>query len=113
MGLIASDNNLGSLRAINRSALTALNHNQVKRPIPLNQPLLVESQLGLLSGRRYGCMDYNNALGVRDGSVVTVKLQNRTIAAFRLLTVEDQRAFGVYDAQASNWMTHDFCKRSG
>ena len=96
--LIATDG-IRSLRAIHRSALTSLNHNQVKRPIPLKQPLLVESQSGLLSGCRYGYIDYGNAHGVRDGSVRHVRLQTRMIAAFRILTVEDQRAFGVYDAQ--------------
>ena len=71
----------------------------VKRPIPLNRPVLVESQSGLLSGSRYGYIDYGNAHGVRDGNVVIVRLQTRMTAAFRILSVEDQRAFGVYDAQ--------------
>jgi len=97
--LIATDQILHSLRAIHRSALTSLNHTQVKRPIPLNQPVLVESQSGLLSGCRYGYIDYGNAHGVRVGSVVIVRLQTTMTAAFRILSVEDQRAFGVYDAQ--------------
>ena len=74
--LIATDNVLRSLRAIHRSMLTPLNHNQVKRLIPLNQPVLVESQSGLLSGCRYGYIDYTNARGVRDGCVVIVKASN-------------------------------------
>ena len=97
--LIATDNVLRSLRAIHRSALTSLNHNQVKRLIPLNRPVLVESQSGLLSGCRYGYIDYGNSHGLRDGSVVIVRLQTGMIAVFRILSVADQRAFGVYDAQ--------------
>ena len=61
--------------------------------------MLVESQSGLVSGCRYGYIDYGNAHGVRDGNVVIVRLQTRMTAAFRILSVEDQRAFGVYDAQ--------------
>ena len=97
--LIATDSVLRSLRAIHRSALTSLNHNQVKCPIPLNQPVLAESQSGLLSGCRYGYINYGNAHGVREGSVVIVWLQTKVTAAFRILSVEDQGAFDVYDAQ--------------
>ena len=97
--LIATDNVQRSLRAIHLSALTSLNHNQVKRPILLNQPVLVESQSGLLSGCRYGYIDYGNAHGARDGSVVIVRLQTTMTAAFRILRIEDQQVFGVYDAQ--------------
>ena len=97
--LIETDNVLRSLRAIHRSALTSLNHNQLNRSIPLNQPVLVESQSGLLSGCRYGYIDYGNTHGVRDGSVFIVRLQTRMTAAFRIAGVEDHRAFGVYDAQ--------------
>ena len=99
MELIATDKVLRSLSAIHRSALTSLNHNQVKRLSPLNLPVLVESQSGLLSGCRYGYIDCGNAHGIRDGSAVIVSLQTRMTGAFRILSVEDQRAFGVYDAQ--------------
>ena len=80
--LIATDNVLRLLRAIHRSMLTPLNHNQVKRLIPSNQPVLVESQFELLSGCRYGYADYTNARGVRDGSVVIVRLQTKMTASF-------------------------------
>ena len=42
--LIATNNILSSLTAIHRLMLTSLNHNQLKRPIPFKQPVLVESQ---------------------------------------------------------------------
>ena len=61
--------------------------------------MLVESQSGLVSGCRYGYIDYGNAHGVRDGSVFIVRLQTRMTEAFRIASVEDQRAFGVYDVQ--------------
>jgi len=72
----------------------------LKPAIPLNQSQFVDRQSGLLSGCRCGYIDYGRAHGLRDGSVVTVRLQTRMTVAFRILTVEDQRAFGVYDAQA-------------
>jgi hypothetical protein len=97
--LIAITNGLSSLSAMHRSALRLLNHNALKPAIPLNQPQFVDSQSGLLSGCRYGYIDYGRAHGLRDGSVVKVRLQTRMTVAFRILTVEDQRAFGVYDAQ--------------
>ena len=98
--LIAITNGLSSLSAMHRSALRSLNHNALKPAIPLNQPQFVDSQSGLMSGCRYGYIDYGRAHGLRDGSVVTVRLQTRMTAAFRILTVEDQRTFGVYDAQS-------------
>jgi hypothetical protein len=98
--LIATANSLSSSSAIHRSALKLLNHKMLKPAIPLNQPLFVDSQSGLLTGCRYGYINYGSAHGLRDGSVVTVRLQTRMTAVFRILTVEDQRAFGVYDAQA-------------
>ena len=97
--LIAITNGLSSLSAMHRSGLRSLNHNALKPAIPLNQPQFVDSQSGLLSGCRYGYISYGSAHGLRDGSVVTVRLQTRMTAVFRILTVEDQRAFGVYDAQ--------------
>jgi len=72
----------------------------LKPAIPFNQPQFVDSQSGLLSGCRYGYINYGSAHGLRDGGVMTVRLQTRMTAVFRILTVEDQRAFGVYDAQA-------------
>ena len=98
--LIATENSLSSLSAIHRSALKSLNHNVLKSAIPLSQPHFVHSHSGLLPGCRYGYIDYGRMQGLRDGNVVTVRLQRRMTAAFRVLTVEDQRAFGVYDAQA-------------
>ena len=101
--LITTANGLSSLSAIHRSALKSLNHNLLKPVIPLNQPQFVDSQSGLLSGCRYGYINYGSAHGLRDGSAVTVRLQTRMTAVFRILSVEDQRAFGVYDAQAVEW----------
>ena len=98
--LIATANSLSSSSAIHRSALKLLNHKMLKSAITLNQPLFVASQSGLLTGCRYGYIDYVSAHGLRDGSVVTVGLQTIITAAFRILTVKDQRAFGVYDAQS-------------
>jgi hypothetical protein len=98
--LITTENGLSSLSAMHRSALRSLNHNLLKSAIPLNLPQFVDSQSGLLSGCRYGYIKYGSAHGLRDGSAVTVRLQTRMTAVFRILTVEDQRAFGVYDAQA-------------
>ena len=99
-GIDATDNILSSLRSTHHLALTSLSHNQVKRPIPLKQPFLGESQPRLLPGCRYGYTNYGNAHGVQDGCDVTVKLQTRMTAAFGILTVEDRKAFGVYDAQS-------------
>ncbi|MEK9555260.1 MAG: hypothetical protein VW313_05500 [Gammaproteobacteria bacterium] len=98
--LIATANGLSSLSAMHRSALKSINHNVLKPAIPFNQPQFVDSQSGLLSGCRYGYINYGSAHGLRDGGVMTVRLQTRMTAVFRILTVEDQRAFGVYDAQA-------------
>jgi hypothetical protein len=98
--LITTVNGLSSLSAMHRAALKSLNYKMVKTAIPLNQPQFVDGQSGLLSGCRYGYINYGSAHGLRDGSVVTVRLQTRMTAVFRILTVEDQRAFGVYDAQA-------------
>ena len=99
--LIATANSLSSSSAIHRSALKLLNHKMLKSVIPLNQLLFVGSQSGLLTGCRYGYIDYVSAHGLRDGSVVTVGLQTIITAAFRILTVKDQRSFGVYDAKAA------------
>ena len=73
----------------------------LKPAIPSNQPLFVDSQSGLLTGCRYGYIDYVSAHGLRDGSAVTAGLQTIITAAFRILTVKDQRSFGVYDAKAA------------
>jgi len=98
--LIAASNSLSSLSAIHRSALKSLNHKAIKLAIPLKQPQLIPSQSGLLSGCRYGYIAYGKAHGLRDGSIVQVTIQTRITAPLRILTFEDQRAFGVYDAQS-------------
>ncbi len=43
LGIDATDNIIGLLRATRRSALMSHSHNQVKRPIPSKQSLLGES----------------------------------------------------------------------
>ena len=99
--LIATANSLSSSSAIHRSALKLLNHKMLKSAIPLNQPQFVDSHSDLLSGCRYGYIDYVSTHGFRDGKAFTVRLQTIITVAFRILTVKDQRAFGVYDAQAA------------